>query len=139
MVWFFRHEVSGGAAMHEREQKVVSLSAGLAPLRQPLADILGEAYVVTVDHPDDADVAVVGSVGVPGIRFLRLRHPRPLLVVVGSRVVDPDSDRRDYLAAGADGYLAHATPTAVAQQIHAIAKRTTGVQSAGPAASVTVA
>jgi hypothetical protein len=103
-------------------ETMVSVSGGLGSLAPALALALGPGFDVVVDRPSDALVALIGPVGLPGVRFLKLRHPRTALIVVDRATPDPDRSV-GYLDAGADGYLNRRTTDEIAAHVRAVARR----------------
>jgi hypothetical protein len=122
MIPFRRHTHDGELPIpsgfpSEASHTTISLSPGLETLRNDIAEALGDAYRVTVGHADTADVALVGTVGVAGIRFLTLRYPRPVLVVVDTHRRASFVDADEYIAAGAARYVLLSSTKELARQI----------------------
>jgi hypothetical protein len=93
-------------------------------LAEPIADVLGPDFRVTVGSTPDHGVALITAQGHAAMAFLRAQHPATLFLVNRPGSSEHSDDVAAYLHAGADGYIDTDIPIEIAAHVRALSRRT---------------
>jgi membrane-associated phospholipid phosphatase len=101
----------------------VSLSARFSPLRAALGDALGTEFVVRDGPWQVGDIVVTTLPEFETVRDVLARQPDTAVIVVSVPIREPATTVVELLDAGVDRYVDAPTPTVLAAQIRALARR----------------